>query len=414
MFHRDLNTFTFNKTEHLMYSRRAVMRKVSYVLILLAALQCAKLLFFDGLNSANVALHVVSTVAHIISFGLCIVLFRLKRFDIGKWLLQFSFLSFVTSAGFLWQADMGLHYFYLIALFVTGFMFNERETKFFIAISALNITLFLLFTHLNIHVFSTSDAYPIVTMLNSAILGLSCFACAWIVRRMTLSNWKKAQNFTQSQDNVVYKVFPERTAGSLISLNNAIGNSSRKSGAQDLMYKTPMTVVFMDIVNSRTYENEVGSNAYAQLVRDLFLRFDDVVRKAGSLRIKTQGDQYIFVCELKEGKHEARVCRTLSLIRKMHLMFEDFTKDTGLALRCGVATGEVSAGMVNLKRPCFDVWGQSVVVASRLEKSCSPMHVHCDKRTYELAQERFFFSPPAVWNFKGLGQTMTYHMALAS
>jgi class 3 adenylate cyclase len=224
---------------------------------------------------------------------------------------------------------------------------------------------------------------------------------------MTLSNWKKAQNFTQSQSNVIYKVFPERIAGKLISLHN-----NRKSSAQDLMYKTPMTVVFIDIVNSTSYMKKFGEQAALELFNQIFSAFDDAIKQSGCLRIKTNGDQYIFVNELKAGKHEARVCKSLALIRELYQIFESFSAQTPLALRCGVSTGEVSAGVVNLKSPSFDVWGQSVVVASRLEKSCTPMHIHCDKQTYELAQERFFFSDAAIWNFKGLGQTMTYHTAM--
>lgn len=407
MFHRDLNTFTFDKGEHLLYSRRAIMRRVTYLLLIMSAIQSTKLLFLPSALDVNFGLHIGNALFHMAGFATCIWAFKRNRFDLGKWLLQLFFISFITTAGLLWQLDLALQYFYLLALFVTGFMFTERETKFFVMFCGIYIGLFLIFQHLHAAATSGEANYSVLTMFNSVVLALSCFGCAWIVRRMTLSNWKKAQNFTQSQSNVIYKVFPERIAGKLISLHN-----NRKSSAQDLMYKTPMTVVFIDIVNSTAYMKKFGEQASLELFNKIFAAFDDAIRQSGCLRIKTNGDQYIFVNELKAGKHEARVCKSLTLIRELYRIFDSFAARTPLALRCGVSTGEVSAGVVNLKSPSFDVWGQSVVVASRLEKSCTPMHIHCDKHTYELAQERFFFSDAAIWNFKGLGQTMTYHTAM--
>lgn len=410
MFHRDLNTFTFNKSEHLMYSRRSIMRRVTYLLLVMTALQATKLFFLPDLMQAKLTLHLTNTVIHMLGFAGCAWALRRNRFDLGKWGLQLCFISFITTAGLLWQQDMALQYFYLLALFVSGFMFSERETKFFIFFCVAYLTLFLLFQHLHaisqVLASSSQQGYPVLTMVNSLVLSLSCLGCAWIVRKMTLSNWKKAQNFSQSQANVIYKVFPERIAGKLISVHN-----NRKSSAQDLMYKAPMSVVFIDIVNSTDHMRQFGEQAAFDLVNEIFSKFDDVIKQSGCMRIKTNGDQYIFVSELKEGKHEARVCKNLSVVRKLYDIFQSKTAETQMALRCGISTGEVSAGVVNLKSPSFDVWGQSVVLASRLEKSCSPMQIHCDKHTFELAQERFFFSSPKIWNFKGLGQTMTYQMS---
>jgi len=252
-----------------------------------------------------------------------------------------------------------------------------------------------------------NQPWPLVLRINSIVLELSSFGCANIVREMTISNWKKAQNLTQSQSKVIYKVFPERIPGKLISVQN-----TRKSSAQDLMYKAPMMVVFIDIVNSTDYMKCFGEKAALDFISEIFAEFDDLIRQSGCIRIKTNGDQYIFVSELKEGMHEAMVCKGLTVVRELYLAFQKKARKTAMALRCGVSTGEVSAGVVNLNSPSFDVWGQSVILASRLEKSCAPMQIHCDKHTFDLAQSRFFFSEPAVWNFKGLGQTISYRVEI--
>ena len=405
MFQRSLKISTLNKNEHFTYSRRAILRRVTYLLMLVSALQTIKLFFLPDTHTANIDLHVANAFVHLLGFSFCVYAFQRKYSVLAKWLLQICFISFITSAGYLWQEDIALQYFYLLALFITGFMYSDRETTLFILFCGLYVGLFLLFQH--VYSATTSGtSYAYLTMVNSVVLAFSCLGCAWIVRKMTLLNWHEAQNLTQSQSTVIHNVFPERIAGKLISVHR-----SRKSSDQDLMYKASMSVVFIDIVNSTGYMKKVGDKVAFELINRLFAEFDDDIRKSCCLRIKTNGDQYIFVCELTNGEHEAGVCHSLDLVRDLYLIFQRLAVNTSMALRCGVSTGEIAAGVINLKSPSFDVWGQSVVLASRLEKSCAPMHVHCDQQTYELAQARFSFCAPAIWNFKGLGKTRTYQMS---
>jgi class 3 adenylate cyclase len=412
MFDSDSNTFTFNTREHVMYSRRSIMRRVTYLLLVITLLQSFKWIFLPEAVAAEYSfpLLVFNTVLHLFAFGLCLYLFKRKLFNLGKWVLQLAFISFITTANLLWYNDIALQYFYLLAIFISGFMFSERETRYFGVFCFLYLSLFLVFQYLYMAALSYAPSEMILPMLNSVILAVSCFGCAWIVRKMTLSNWKKAQNFAQSnsQSNLIYKVFPERIAGKLISLQ-----ANRQTPAQDLMYQASMTVVFLDILNTKRYMQEYGAEKASQLLDSIFEAFNAEIKSAGCLRIKTHGDQYIFVRELKQGLHAAQVCKCLNVVRELHRIFYKHAKGTDLVIRCGVASGEASAGVVNLGSPCFDVWGQVVVLASRLEKSCQPMHVHCDEETHRLASERFYFKPSSEWNFKGLGKIMTYQMLLA-
>ncbi|MBT1451027.1 adenylate/guanylate cyclase domain-containing protein [Glaciecola sp. XM2] len=410
MFHRDSNTFSFNTKEHVMYSRRAILRRVTYLLLLVTFLQAGKWLFLPESVSQqySLTLHLMNTLLHATSFIICLYLFRRKLFNLGKWLLQISFISFITTANLLWYNDIALQYFYLLAIFISGFMFSERETKYFLLFCALYLCLFLIFQYLYMAAMQAQVATMILPMINSAVLAGSCFSCAWLVRKMTLSNWKKAQNFSTSQTNLIYKVFPERISGKLISLQ-----PKNQVPAQDLMYESPMSIVFLCVLNGARFMQEHGEAKALEFFDELYASFDEKIKASACLRIKLQGDQYVFVSEQKQGLDPAKVCKCLTLVRDLHRIFYEKAKGTSLILRCGVATGEVSAGIVNLGRPSFDVWGESVVLASRLEKSCQTMHVHCDEQTYQLAKERFYFNNPSEWNFKGVGKVMTHQMRLA-
>jgi class 3 adenylate cyclase len=411
MFGRDSNTFTFNTREHVMYSRRSIMRHVTYLLILITAIQSFKWVFLPESVTAeySFSLHILNTILHLSAFSLCLYLFKRKLFSLGKWVLQIAFISFITTANLLWYNDIALQYFYLLAVFISGFMFSERETKYFLVCCALYLSLFLIFQYLYMLALSYRSMAMVLPMVNSTMLAVSCFACAWIVRKMTLSNWKRAQNFSQSntQSNLIYKVFPERVGGKLMSLP-----SNRQTPAQDLMYKAPMIVVFLDVMNISQHAKEHGFDEAIKLREVIFAAFNAEIKKSGCLRIKMKGEQYIFVRELKQGAHAAQVCKCLNIVRELHRIFYEHSKGSHLAIRCGVSTGDVSAGFVNLGTPNFDVWGQAVVVSSRLEKSCRPMHVHCDQGTYKLAHERFYFNSASEWSFKGLGKFKTYQMRL--
>ncbi|WP_395342639.1 adenylate/guanylate cyclase domain-containing protein [Ningiella sp. W23] len=409
MFERDSAPFSFNKTEHLKYSRRAIMRRVTYLLLIICIFQLSKAFIINEMEAFRLQILTVSTLFNCAGFMLCIVLFKRKRFDIGKWLLQFVFISFVISSALLWQLDGVLQYFCLLAAFISAFMFNEQEDVAFFSLCGFHGCLFIFFQYLSLSAMHSFE-FTLLALGNSLLLVGSTILCAWLVRNMTLSNWRKAHNLQQTKSNVVYRVFPERLSGKLLSFRN-----KRKSKAQDLAYETPMLVAFLDVQNLSSQiqdvESELQTQDLNQLRKEIYVAFDSILESSSCLRIKRYSEQYIFVCELKSTKQDVKVCRALSLLRDMYLQFEKLAAHTPLTLRCGVASGEVSAGVVNLNSPSFDVWGQPLVMAVRLMKSCPHKYVHCDKRSYELAQERFVFCEPAVWNFKGIGQTLTYQTA---
>lgn len=408
MFLSESNTFSFNKSEYVGYARRKLFIRVTYILLFLTVTQSSKLVFLPASLRDSLYLYISVTLVHLAAFLLCLLVFHRDRLNLGNWLLHISFISFMTSSVFLWQVDLSLQYFYLLAVLVSAFMFGEKQGVLFLFFSIFYSLMFLGFQYFKSMDLVSTQNYSVINMINSVLMAMGSMACAWTIRKITLRGFQQSQNFTESQQSMIYRVFPERIPGGVISLKNRHDKQTK-----DLMYKSLMTVVCIDVVNASTEVSSIKDDAHLQLVQQSFDSFDARIRKAGCLRIKTDSPQYVFVLELKGKKEEARVCQCLNLIRDLHALFAKNIADTSLALRCGVATGELSAGMVNLNNPGFDVWGQALVVASRLEKSCQPMHLHCDKRTHELAQTRFFFSEPAVWKFRGVGEILTHQMRLS-
>jgi len=84
------------------------MRRVTYLLLVVLALQASKLYFVADAMQADLRLHIANTLFHMCAFALCAWALKRNRSDLGKWGLQICFISFITIAELLWREDMAL------------------------------------------------------------------------------------------------------------------------------------------------------------------------------------------------------------------------------------------------------------------------------------------------------------------
>ena len=104
-------------------------------------------------------------------------------------------------------------------------------------------------------------------------------------------------------------------------------------------------------------------------------------------------------------------------IAELALAMRDLTareyavNDQPLQLRIGVATGPVVAGVVGTKKFIYDLWGDTVNIASRLTSECEPGRVQVDERSYLLLSGRYQFEAPRTLNLKGKGYTTVFELS---
>ena len=131
-----------------------------------------------------------------------------------------------------------------------------------------------------------------------------------------------------------------------------------------------MTVLFADLVGFTELSRKLRAGDVVDLLNDLFSRFDSLVGRHGAEKIKTIGDAYMAAAGLS-GSRGDHVASIADLALDMREAFVEFCQHHGLALklRIGVHSGEVVAGVIGRQKFAYDLWGDTVNVASRMEST---------------------------------------------
>jgi class 3 adenylate cyclase len=172
-----------------------------------------------------------------------------------------------------------------------------------------------------------------------------------------------------------------------------------------------VTVMFADIVNFTRMAAALDPPQIFSLLNRLFSDFDSLAEEHGLEKIKTIGDAYMVAGGLVVGRN--RHCPAIAdLALAMRSLTERSYEVEGrsLQLRIGIATGPIVAGVVGTKKFIYDVWGDTVNIASRLTSENEPGRIQVDERSYSLLSAAYAFDAPRTLNLKGKGYTTVYEL----
>ena len=144
-------------------------------------------------------------------------------------------------------------------------------------------------------------------------------------------------------------------------------------------------------------------------LNQLFSDFDYLVEELGLEKIKTIGDAYMVASGLPEPRTDhAEAIANMALemnkvINQVSLLYNENFK-----IRIGINTGKVVAGVIGKKRLIYDLWGDAVNIASRMESSGEPGKIQVTESTYKLLKNKYILSKRGTVNVKGKGDMVTY------
>ena len=171
------------------------------------------------------------------------------------------------------------------------------------------------------------------------------------------------------------------------------------------------TVLFADLVGFTPWAQRTDPNALVSFLDDLFSRFDALAASCGVEKIKTIGDSYMAVAGAPEPRAD-HAAAAMTLARGMLGILAEAGARTGVELqaRIGLASGSVVGGVIGQKRILFDLWGDTVNIASRMESSGVPGRIQVAPSTWALLHESeaLSFEEREPLDVKGLGQMTTY------
>jgi class 3 adenylate cyclase len=183
-----------------------------------------------------------------------------------------------------------------------------------------------------------------------------------------------------------------------------------KKGETNIAESYPdVTVLVSDLVGFTTLSAHISAEQMVQLLNEIFSSFDVLAAKLGLEKIKTIGDAYMAVGGISFARPDhAEACAALAL--DMHRQIEHINEqyNTSIRLRIGICTGPVIAGVIGRGRFAFDLWGETVNLACRLESTGKPGKIQIAEATYQKLKGRYRFEASHQIDAKGHGHLSAY------
>jgi class 3 adenylate cyclase len=197
---------------------------------------------------------------------------------------------------------------------------------------------------------------------------------------------RQVQKIRKQRDAL--KTEEEKTQALLLNiLPPSIAAELRATGTVEPLSCADVTVCFTDFVGFTLSSERLTACELVAALHRYFTEFDEIINKYQLEKLKTIGDSYMFVSGLPKAKPSHAIDAVLAALEIVEAVEKLSTYEPGWSIRVGVHSGPVVAGVVGTRKFAFDVWGETVNIASRHESSGHPNCVNISARTYELVRD---------------------------
>jgi guanylate cyclase len=174
---------------------------------------------------------------------------------------------------------------------------------------------------------------------------------------------------------------------------------------------TEASILFADVADFTPMAERVSPVRVVEMLDQLFGHFDDLAERYQLEKIKTMGDCYMAAAGIPVPRpdHASAVAQMaldmLEAVREQGVM-----GSLGFELRIGINSGPVVAGVIGRKRFLYDLWGDAVNTAGRMQTEGTPGHIQITRATYELLRDEFVCEPRGTVAVKGKGEMETWYL----
>lgn len=197
---------------------------------------------------------------------------------------------------------------------------------------------------------------------------------------------KKTSNIIEEErdrsESLLCNILPEKTAQEL-----------KKAGKVKAKHFEAVTVMFTDFKAFTINSGQLSPEELVESIDFYFSKFDEIMEKYGLEKIKTIGDAYMCAGGLPFPSHDHAYRIILAAIDIKDFVEESKVSDpnnlTRFDIRIGINTGPVVAGVVGTKKFAYDIWGDTVNIASRMESNSEPGKINISENTYQIIKDKF-------------------------
>ena len=206
--------------------------------------------------------------------------------------------------------------------------------------------------------------------------------------------------FQEKSETLLYNILPREIAAILRDDHRTIADHFSEA-----------SVLFADMVDFTPMSAEMSPVAMVDLLNEIFTHFDGLVEKYDLEKIKTVGDCYMVAAGVPRPRADhARAIVRLALDMLEYVGSHTFDASRPVNFRIGVNTGPVLAGVIGRKKFIYDLWGDAVNIASRMESHGSGGIIQITSATYEQIKDEFICEPRGAIRIKGKGEMDVWHV----
>ncbi|MCG6149788.1 adenylate/guanylate cyclase domain-containing protein [Leptospira levettii] len=296
------------------------------------------------------------------------------------------------------------HLFLLLISIMAFYTFPPKQLRYITRVSISALILFI-----SVEFYLTNKGPIIQAPPEFFQLGrlITLVALCILVYIVTLFNYKtlhKAQDLLelehQKSESLLLNILPASIADRLKSKNEIIADKSSEA-----------TILFADIVDFTVLSQTMEPEKIVSILNEIFSEFDTIVQNHNLEKIKTIGDAYMVASGIPEAREDHCEAVALCALDMLSSIENGITQDSKpFKIRIGIHTGPVVAGVIGKSKFIYDLWGDSVNTASRMESHGTEGKIHVSKEVYQKLKSNFTFETKREIQVKGKGIMETYFL----
>ena len=314
-------------------------------------------------------------------------------------ILLLPFLLMVALGGFI-NSSAVILWSFICPLGALLFSEHRQSPRWLLAYLALLIVSALLQPYVRLTNHLTQDAVVIFFVLNIGAVSSIAFVLLHYFVGQKDQAYRLLRLEQDLSESLLLNVLPREIAARL------------KGGEQTIADHHPsVSILFADLVGFTPLTNVLSPNEMVELLNDIYSHFDTLIEKHGVEKIRTIGDNYMVAAGLPLSREDhAQVLAQLALEMNAYITSQAPVGGRRLAFRMGINSGPVIAGVIGQKKFAYDVWGDTVNTASRMESQGAPGAIQITRATYELIKDEFHCESHGPIDVKGKGEMETWFL----
>ncbi|MFT5542695.1 MAG: adenylate cyclase [Glaciecola sp.] len=401
------------------HKRTGILAGVCLCLCAILLIQSLKLLLLP--NIPKLHFHLLNLFFHLACFSSSFFLSKLHYLAAARLLLTIGFTSYLCIAILLWGVNLNIQYYFLLGMFTCLYFFKQHESIQLWITLCFFCGLFIYFQNFYIFNLIGLDNYWQSKLLNinALTLSVSCFACSFWIRKQMNKSWFIIQQKERKTSSVLQKIFPNKFVKHLM-----LGEDAKLK--HFVVEHSYASIIFIDFTQFTPFSRKISDTQLVCFLHHVYSSFDVIVEGQKAIKIKTNGDQYIAAIGLEDinkGAYDIsqRACKfAMSIADEFAKQSENGSYidshitghiENDIGIKIGIASGNAISGIIGQLRPAFDLWGNTMNLASRLESTAKNQEIQVCQQTMLYSMHHYKFCPGFQLPLKGLG-LVTAHKLL--